>query len=541
MANIKISQLPSTQTVNADALVPVVQNGTTYSTSVSAINQANVTLSTAGDTYLNVGDVVKINENGYAASITANYNYNPTATGYSATNGSSSTNSLNQQRTAVCANDPSRVATVFSNSGSVYVKYGRYSNGTVAYSGMGDTISLANSYGPLDIDWNPFNNNQLIVLLTSGSSLQAYILTVNETDFVGMANSVYLANTNGQFSAFKYSKTSPNQFVAIYATQSNYLAAQAFSLTYAGFWSVMGGGEYIIDTQSPYTPFSYQCVLDTLDGTDTFGFTYNYYNNPTSSYVNKVVILTKSGTSLTIGSPYTALDTNSYPNAAAITFKLLSTNSFAATFTNNQYALVSYGQYSGTTVSYVSSPSSSSETNNGYFSLYFAPNSSVFGILYYSTSSSSIKMQFGYVANSVISLQGTETLITSNQAPDYLPLGFSFYPAGGFINYINGVAQFVFAFSGSNTFYIKGYSFVFIVKNFTNDNLFGVSQTSNGYGSPIQVLPFGNVNSALNTSINAGTMYYIQDNGTVGTTPTPSKYGLAISPSQVKTASYPTN
>lgn len=521
-----------------------------------------VSILTSTDSYISQGDSVMMNNEGYAVPVREPFLYDvETTTNNAFSTNASITGSAYYIKTVPCPLDPDRVAILYSTNNAIYLKYGRYgTGGSIVYDNTNSLFEVAYAGSNFDVDWNPFNPNELIVIYVSSSSLYCLVVSVDDTKILSTTQQpIYLPTGGGPDSSFlgiRYSKTTPNYIVTTYIPNSTgYLTAQGYLLSRSGGgYMATSYGEYVLDTVSASLSGNYKIAFDVLDNSDTFilGYQHFFYINGLFGYTCKSVMFKKFSTSfgLELGTPYTLIDSAIYPYSSVNSIKFVSPSEYLLLYSvnNNEFHVAMYN-VTGLSTNYQTNSVQSMSLNGGYEAqLHVAPKSLVFGVLYKSSTDSSIYYQSGYINFGLPTLGSIETILSSGSSPDYVNVQY-FYGSGAFMKYKDGVSEFLAIFGGNSSFgggysiHAKYVRFKHISKKFNKSNLVGIANEGQGYGSMIEILPFGSVsnNGASGIMLSGGTLIYLHDNGDLSKIPSDTLYGVGLDYSKIKTVSYPSN
>ena len=252
MANVKISQLPVTTSPQASGLVPIVQDGTTYSTTptslktlleagVSSFNtrtgdvtlessdvtdalgftpadetttltingvtqdlSTNRTWTIGGNTIdlqsagaITAGDAVVINDSGNVSSVVSAF-INPSSNAnFPGGTGVSVSSSSIKPRRVVSPHDPNMSVFVWDDASYnyLYISLGVGVEGTgsaITSAGNGSGTVVSSSYSSYDVQWDPFNPNLILVIYTdvSGTMYGQYIYVNNVWNDTGSTTSL---------------------------------------------------------------------------------------------------------------------------------------------------------------------------------------------------------------------------------------------------------------------------------------------------------------------------------------------------------------
>jgi hypothetical protein len=283
MANVKISQLPVTGSPSTTGLLPIVQDGTTYSTTaadlVALVTDTDIdaalgytpvspttlattladyvpeartitingttqdlstnrtwTLDSGAPTYpftgsnINIGESVVINSDGTVSSVVSP-SMVPTANISSkgvVDYGAGYSTLVSMIRSKVSPHDSSTTVTGYidNSSTTLYIQLKQVNDTEIVFV-QGSPLSITSGVSTFDIQFDPFNPNLILVLYNQSSTMYAQYLFINRVYSNGSVNAltplgtpIFIGNNWSAWS-FQFSEKHPNTFVAQWSDASS--------------------------------------------------------------------------------------------------------------------------------------------------------------------------------------------------------------------------------------------------------------------------------------------------------------------------------
>lgn len=244
----------------------------------------------------------------------------------------------------------------------------------------------------------------------------------------------------------------------------------------------------------------------------------------------KAAIITITGVVPTMGTNQTVSTSDLSPSDAAFSSNtsnlFLLVNNFSPSALNAAMISISGATITAGTFYAISTSNPTSQA-----SVTYAPNIGAFVISYGSSTPYNLKSLIANVSGTVITYGSATTLISS--ASNAYPYGNVYDTKYGF------TSSFTVISSGTDTFYAIAQTNG--SGTLTSDNFLGIAKTSVSTGNSFDVSVSGSTNTAV-SGLTAGTLYYLNGNGQLITSPdvpigannkTPIKVGLALSATSV--------
>lgn len=635
MANVKISQLPATASPQGAGLIPIVQDGTTYSTTATdlvalaaggvtsfntragAVTLADTdvtgalgytpvspttladyvpevrtltingttqdlsanrtfTVETGAVTYpftgsnIAEGDAVVINDDGTVSSV-KQAGILPYINNQIKGTNSASTNAIGCQRSLVHPNNPDMVISAWIDTSNTYLNFQVTVNGDTGFYYATNTPQvIATSVQYFSMQFDPFNPNVILLIISQNGTILTQYLHVSP-----FINQVYalpisligpltVLTYNWSLFDFQFSVQYPGVIVIQYNDSGNIPnIVSAFCLQ-----SVYNQLTFVLGTPQPLSLDAWTgtntgvLVSDRLEGRDVFLAAFAPTElNPPFANINQVVLYSlNSGwvygdtvaPSITLGTPYTIVDTITYPSAVLTNAFFISSTQigYGFTFINGMDVTPSLVVASFTNLA-VNSASAAflypdagvnnviSDTN-GFLPIPFNKNYILLAGQY--TTGEVYARVLKVSGNTITSVSTNLILVGASISPDNITVQISAgkYLAIELLYAENGVINpFLTVHNTANVIYNKVSPIKYVDKIFDSKNLLGISQNTVTTAATVNVLPFGNIDdNQINLSVAA--TYYLQDDGSLTTNVTPTLFGKALSATLIKTTDYPT-
>lgn len=649
MANVKISQLPSTSTPQGGGLIPIVQDGTTYSTTVDnlvglngvssfntrdgavtlqsgdvtgalgytpvspttlANDLANYvpeartitingtsqdlaanqtwTLASGAPTYpftgtlpMTAGDPVVINDDGTVSSVKGT-TFTPAVNNQIITTinyGNPSSSSAYCKRSLVCPgkNNPNWVISGYLDSGNTLILMLNYVGDTSYMYPQPSQYIVVGSVTSFSMQFDPFNDNRLLVIYNQGGNMNGQWVYLSDTAMNSNIPPLYIINSpfslgfQSAYFDFKFSLQYAGVFAIQYIDNSYYSYINTGYIYQAGnnsFNCTMGTATGLDVPNYWYGPSSQMIVMDRLEGEDTFLAAVGPNvggSNINTAYLWKInagwnTWGTTSAPSISVGAAQIMVDSGLYPYANPINAFFISNDKIGFGFTYNtggMYATpaLQVASFSGLTISGLSFGLLWSYENPtvgmglvgasmGFVPMPYNKNYILLCGQSYDNGVIGLVLKVPSGSNNVTNLNVSGNLIFmgNNTSPDLQTVQTNMgmpYTQFALLYGENAVINaFLTMWTQSNYYCNKSVPVTFVNKQFNNQNLLGIAQSTLSVPGAVEILPFGNIDESQ-TGLDYGT-WYLQDDGTITQNVTPTVFGRALSATSIKTANYPT-
>jgi len=401
-----------------------------------------------------------------------------------------------------------KIVTIYTTSSATYAIVGTVSGTSISY---GTPVSIvAVKSGSLSGCFNTTNGTSVFTITHNGSgTYTAYAFTVSVSGTVPTIGTLYSYSAlNVLYASIAYDSNA-NKCLIIYAEGVTSYAT--------GIVATISGTTISYGTANVF--YSSGIVDNTVSYDSTAKKLLAFYNVGNSSA--RANVATISGTDVTFGTQVT-LSGVGYPSTPSAVYDPINNKSavFFGSGSGNGYGVVA--TISGTDVSFgtpvvfATTSQNPGQTNAAY-------NTSI------------SKIDLGYL-NSSTSLSGYGVVATISGTSitfgNVTTLTFSTATYKATLAYDANSQKAVFSVA-----YTNGYSYIGSVgtaTNLTTTNFFGISTSAASSGQSAVINTIGAINSKQ-TGLTAGTGYYVQNDGSLGTTAgTPSVYaGLATSATSI--------
>ena len=285
------------------------------------------------------------------------------------------------------------------------------------------------------------------------------------------------------------------------------------SISFGSATQYSGGGQYV---SSVYDPINEKVVL-----------AYKSQNLSNFSSSNEAIVGTVSGTSISFGSGVQFLGGSGNANQVSIAYDTSSTKVVVTCKdeVNNTSGSAVVGTVSGTSISFGSVVTFQSGNVDFTSVIGFSKGGVVLVYDDQSTGTNQVVLKVGTVSGTSISFSSGTTLASGTTGGGYV--GYS-------MDTTNDKLIMVYSVGGSSSYY-RVYNPTYTSTNITSKNYIGISKggaVANTKGATVDII--GAVNDEQ-SGLTAGQKYYVQTDGTIGTTAaTPSVLaGTAISATEL--------
>ena len=355
----------------------------------------------------------------------------------------------------------------------------------------------------------------------SASNSPAVVGTVSGTSISFGTSVAFEASTSSSFCSVSFDPNTANNFVIAYKTASPNVS-RAISGTVSGTSLSFG---------TPVTFVNATEYISAAFDPSTAGKFVVAYRDDGNSLSGTAIVGTVSGTSITFGSAV-VFNSGSQTDYISLSFDPNTANKFVITYTNgggSSYGTGIIGTVSGTSVSYGSAYVFNS-ANTQPISASFDPSTAGKFVAAYRDFTSSLyygTAVVGTVSGTSISFGSKSVFNTANT--NYIQMAFDPSRAGMFVVVYTNAGN-----SNRGTAILGQIAATSIVTNLTSTNFVGMPDKAYAASATATVVAKGGV-SLNQTSLTIGTTYYVQGDGTLGTSAgTPSvEAGRAISATSI--------
>ena len=351
----------------------------------------------------------------------------------------------------------------------------------------------------------------------SASNSPAVVGTVSGTSISFGTSVAFEASTSSSFCSVSFDPNTANKFVVAYKTASPNVS-RAISGTVSGTSLSFG---------TPVTFVNATEYISAAFDPSTAGKFVVAYRDDGNSLSGTAIVGTVSGTSITFGSAV-VFNSGSQTDYISLSFDPNTANKFVITYTNgggSSYGTGIIGTVSGTSVSYGSAYVFNS-ANTQPISASFDPSTAGKFVAAYRDFTSSLyygTAVVGTVSGTSISFGSKSVFNTANT--NYIQMAFDPSRAGMFVVVYTNAGN-----SNRGTAILGQIAATALVTNLTSTNFVGIPDKAYAASATATVVAKGGV-SLNQTSLTIGTTYFVQADGTLGTSAgTPSvEAGRAIS------------
>ena len=367
------------------------------------------------------------------------------------------------------------------------------------------------------IAFDPNNANKFVVAYRATSGYgRAIVGTVSGTS-LSFGTAVVFESSSTVYISMNFDPNNANKFVVAYRGTSNY--GKAIVGTVSGTSISFGTAVVFESADTGYISMAF-------DASNANKFVVAYSDAGNSDY-GTAVVGTVSGTSLSFGTA--VVFENAQSIYISMDFDPNNANKFVVVYRdggNANYGTAIIGTVSGTSISFGSAVLFSS-ADTGYMSMDFDPNNAnKFVVAYQNTTNSSYGTAVvGTVSGTSLSF-GSASVFES-ASTTFISTAFDPTNAGQFVVAYRGT-------SGYGTAIVGQIEVTVSTTNLTTTNFVGIPDKAYAASATATVVAKGGV-SLNQTSLTIGTTYYVQGNGTLGTSAgTPSvEAGRAISATSI--------